>query len=33
MYLTSGEATYDEVKPVDIDTVREQVKKAGYEVG
>jgi copper chaperone len=31
--LASGEATYDEVKPVDINTVREQIKKAGYEVG
>ena len=30
--LTKGEATFDEVKPVDMDTVKEKVKEAGYEV-
>ncbi len=30
--LDSGEATFDEVKPVDMEVVRQQIKKAGYEV-
>ncbi|KPK23620.1 MAG: mercury transporter [Nitrospira bacterium SG8_3] len=31
--LAKGEATYDEVKPVDLDIVKAQIAKAGYEVG
>jgi len=30
--LAKGEATFDEVTPVDMDTVKEKVKEAGYEV-
>ena len=30
--LNSGEATFDEMKPVDVAVVRERIKKAGYEV-
>jgi copper chaperone len=30
--LAKGEATFDEVKPVDMDTVKDKVKEAGYEV-
>ena len=30
--LAKGEATYDEVKPVDMDVVKAQIAKAGYEV-
>jgi len=30
--LKGGEATFDEVKPVDMAVVRERLKKAGYEV-
>jgi copper chaperone len=30
--LTSGEATFDETQPVDLATVKERIKKAGYEV-
>jgi copper chaperone CopZ len=30
--LQSGEATFDEVKPVDMAAVKEQIRKAGYEV-
>jgi copper chaperone len=30
--LAKGEATYDEVKPVDLDIVKAQIAKAGYEV-
>jgi copper chaperone len=31
--LKSGEASYDETKPVDVKVVADAVKKAGYEVG
>ena len=30
--LSRGEATFEEVQPVDMSIVREGVKKAGYEV-
>ena len=30
--LEKGGATFDEGKPVDMDLVREKIKKAGYEV-
>ena len=30
--LEKGEATFDEGKPIDMDLVREKIKKAGYEV-
>jgi len=30
--LKKGEATFDEVKPVDLNIVRKAIKKAGYEV-
>ena len=30
--LDKGEATFDEATPVDMTTVREAVKKAGFEV-
>ena len=30
--VQTGEATFDEAVPVDINTVREAVKKAGYRV-
>jgi len=30
--LAEGEATFDEVTPVDMNTVKEKIKKAGYEV-
>ena len=30
--LEKSEATFDEATPVDMNTVREAVKKAGYEV-
>ncbi|MBU4185495.1 MAG: cation transporter [Proteobacteria bacterium] len=30
--LKKGEATFDEAGPVDMDTIRENIKKAGYEV-
>jgi len=30
--LAKGEATFDEVQPVDMDLVRKGIKKAGYEV-
>lgn len=29
--LKKGEATFDEAGPVDMDTIREKIKKAGYE--
>ncbi len=29
--LKSGEATFDETKPVDMSVVRERIRKAGYE--
>lgn len=31
--LKKGEATFDEAGPVDIEKIREQIKKAGYDVG
>jgi copper chaperone len=31
--LKSGEASYDETKPVDLKVIADAVKKAGYEVG
>ena len=31
--LKSGEASYDETKPVDAKVIADAVKKAGYEVG
>ena len=30
--LEKGEATFEEAKPVDMNIVRERIKKAGYEV-
>jgi copper chaperone len=30
--LKNGEATFDEVDPVDVETIRERIRKAGYEV-
>ncbi len=30
--LKKGEATFDEAKPVDMAAVKEQIRKAGYEV-
>jgi len=31
--LSRGEATFEESQPVDMERVREQIRKAGYEVG
>jgi copper chaperone CopZ len=31
--LARGEATYEEERPVDIDLLREAVRKAGYKAG
>jgi copper chaperone len=31
--LKSGQASYDETKPVDLKIITDAVKKAGYEVG
>jgi copper chaperone len=31
--LSTGEATFEEVRPVDGDLIREKIKKAGYELG
>jgi copper chaperone len=31
--LGRGEASFDEVKPVDLKTLRERIQKAGYELG
>lgn len=31
--LEKGEATFDEEKPVDVNMIKEQIRKAGYEVG
>ncbi len=31
--LAKGEATFDEMKPVDLGLLRERIKKAGYELG
>ncbi len=30
--LEKGEATFDEEKPVDMELIKQQIKKAGYEV-
>lgn len=30
--LSKGEATFEKERPVDMNTVREKIKKAGYEV-
>jgi copper chaperone CopZ len=30
--LSKGEASFEEMKPVDMDSVRGRVKQAGYEV-
>jgi copper chaperone CopZ len=30
--LKNGEATFDEVEPVDMETIKERTRKAGYEV-
>jgi copper chaperone len=31
--LSKGEAAFEEVKPVDMEVLRESIKKAGYQVG
>ncbi len=31
--LAKGEATFEEVKPVDDALIRERIEKAGYELG
>ncbi len=31
--LESGEATFEETRPVDNELVREKIKNAGYELG
>jgi copper chaperone len=31
--LETGEANFDETKPVDMSVVRENIRKAGYELG
>jgi copper chaperone len=31
--LNKGEASFDEAMPVSMDTVKERIEKAGYEVG
>jgi len=30
--LKNGEASFDEVDPVDMKTIKERIRKAGYEV-
>ena len=30
--LKTGEAVFDEGKPVDMETIKERIRKAGYEV-
>ena len=30
--LAKGEATFDEVKPVDMEVIKERIRKAGYDV-
>ncbi|MCX5846340.1 MAG: cation transporter [Deltaproteobacteria bacterium] len=30
--LKNGEAAFDEVDPVDMETIKERIRKAGYEV-
>jgi copper chaperone CopZ len=31
--LSTGEATFEEVRPVDADLISEKIRKAGYELG
>ena len=31
--LEKGEAVYDETNPVEMNVIKEKIKKAGYEVG
>ncbi|MBA4395964.1 MAG: mercury transporter [Syntrophus sp. (in: bacteria)] len=31
--LEKGEATFDEMKPVDMSVIKEKIRKAGFEVG
>ena len=31
--LKRGEASFDETGPVDMEKIREQIKKAGYDIG
>jgi copper chaperone len=31
--LKKGEATFDAIGPVDMESIREQIKEAGYEIG
>ena len=31
--LEAGEATFDEMKPVDIAVIEEKIRKAGFDVG
>jgi copper chaperone CopZ len=31
--LSSGEATFEEARPVSSDVIAEKVKKAGFEIG
>ena len=31
--LAAGEATFDEISPVDADLIGEKIRKAGYEPG
>ena len=30
--LTKAEATFDEIKPVDMEVVKERIRKAGYDI-
>jgi copper chaperone len=30
--LKSGEATFDEIEPIDMEDIAERIKKAGYDV-
>jgi len=30
--LKNGEAAFDEVDPIDMETIKERIRKAGYEV-
>jgi copper chaperone CopZ len=31
--LEKGEATFDEMKPVDMSVIKEKIRKAGFDVG
>jgi copper chaperone len=31
--LEKGEATFDELKPVDMSVIKENIRKAGFDVG